>query len=70
MVPSLLQLLAGPYLLLSLPASQQQRLMGGDWLATGLFATSGVAVFALLAQPFRVALGETSRREAVRSVCG
>lgn len=68
LAPSLLQLLAGVYLLFKLPASQQQRLMGGDWLATGLFATSGVAAFALLHSLSALALGETSRREIARSV--
>jgi hypothetical protein len=68
LAPSLAQLLAGVYLLLVLPATQQQRLMGGDWLATGLFATSIFAVFGLLHSLASLSLGETSRREMYRSL--
>jgi hypothetical protein len=63
-----LQLLAGGYLLVSLPAGKQQRLMGGDWLATGLLAASVLGVFALLHSLAPLALGEANRRDAVRSL--
>jgi hypothetical protein len=68
LVPSLLQLLAGVYLLLVLPVRQQQRIMGGDWLTTGSFAISGIATLALLHSLSSLALGETSRRDIVRSL--
>lgn len=69
LAPSVIQLLAGIWLLFALPRGGQQRLMGGDWLATGLLATSGVALFAMLHSLGALALGETSQREIVRSLC-
>jgi hypothetical protein len=68
LVPAALQLLAGAYLLLSLPPGKQQHLMGGDWLATGLLAASVVAVFALLHNLSTLALGQSSRRDVLRSL--
>lgn len=68
LAPSLAQLLAGGYLLFSLPGYQQQQLMGDDPLATGAFAVSLVAVFALLHSLSSLALGETDRRQVARSI--
>lgn len=68
LIPSLAQLLAGGYLLFVLPNYQQQRLMGDDLLATGAFAVSLLAVFALLHNLSLLALGETSQRQIARAI--
>ncbi len=68
LAPSLLQMIAGVYLLLNLPHDQQERLMGGNALVTGLFAVSGIAALALLHSLGGLAMGDASRREAVRSL--
>jgi hypothetical protein len=68
LAPSLLQLVAGIGVLLTLPVGQQQRMMGGDPLATGLFGGSVIAVFGLLHHLASVALGETERRAVLRSL--
>lgn len=69
LAPSVAQLLAGVWLLFALPRGAQQQLMGANWLATGLLALSGVALFAMLHSLGALALGETKRREIVRSLC-
>lgn len=66
--PSLVQLLAGGYLLFVLPRAQQEQLMGGDWLATGCFAASLIAAFALMHSLASLAFGEPGRSHVVRSL--
>lgn len=68
LVPSLLQLLAGLFLLVHLPAYQRDRLLGGDPLSTVLLLASGLAMLGLYHHLAALALGETERRTAVSAV--
>jgi hypothetical protein len=58
LLPSLLQMLVGPGLIVALPAAWQQRVMGGDIWATGLLGTSVVLSFFLLQDLAALAFGE------------
>ena len=68
LVPTLLQLLAGTFVLLTLPASLQDRLLGQDLPATILFAASLVAALALMHRLAAVAMGDVQRREIIGSI--
>lgn len=68
LAPSILQLLSGVYLLMSLPSAQQQRLMGGQVLATGLLAGSVMAALGLFHTLSTLALGEATPRDARRAL--
>lgn len=59
---TLLQLPVGMWLLLSSPAGEQSRLMGGDLLATCLFLAAMVTVLLLLHQLAAVAMGGAAPR--------
>lgn len=65
LVPTLLQLLAGTFVLLTLPALMRDRLLGQDLLATILFAASMIAALALMHRLAAVAMGDTQRREII-----
>ena len=59
---TLLQIPLGMWLLLNSPQAEQSRLMGGDWLATGLFLASLIAAIALMHQLAAIALGSGDSR--------
>jgi hypothetical protein len=60
-VPTLLQLPSGIWLLSELPPLRQSRLLGGDGLATAAFATSVLLALWLLNQLAAIGFGETDR---------
>ncbi|MBC8356518.1 MAG: hypothetical protein H8E66_31440 [Planctomycetes bacterium] len=62
LVPTLLQILVGVWVLSVLPAPMQQRLMGGDMLAVIAFALSIVGALWLMQQLAAVAFGDTQPR--------
>ncbi len=66
LVPSLLQVPAGIWLAMTLPATTQQRLFGGDIVGTSALCLSLMLVFALLHSLASVAMGETSRPNQLR----
>ena len=68
LVPTLLQIPIGVWVLSQLPAVPQQRLLGGDVIATGLFTLSVLAAVWLMHQLSAVALGETRRPVLVKIV--
>lgn len=68
LVPTLLQLLVGVWLTTQLPSTVQQRLMGGDLLAAGLFGLSIVAALGLMHQLSAVALGDTTDKSLRKSM--
>lgn len=63
LVPTLLQVLVGIWVLVAVPAAMQQRLMGADLLASGLLACSIIAALYLMHQLAAVAMGDTSPRQ-------
>ncbi|MBP86141.1 MAG: hypothetical protein CMJ64_05410 [Planctomycetaceae bacterium] len=63
LVPTLLQILVGIWVLAVVPPAMQQRLMGGDMLASGLMACSIIGAPYLMHQLSAVALGDTSPRQ-------
>lgn len=64
---TLLQLAAGSFLTLVIPAWSRDLVMGGDPLGTGLFGLALLASFALMHQLGATALGDTERRAVVKS---
>ena len=62
LVPTVLQLLVGLYVLLELPERARDGLMGGDRVGTLLFGASLVGAIALMHRLASVAFGETERR--------
>ena len=67
LVPTVLQLLAGVYLLFSLPQSMQSAFMGDNLTATGLFGVSLLVALGLMHRLAGVALGQRSRASMVQS---
>ena len=65
---SLLQLPVGLWVLTTVPAATQGRLMGDNALTTTAFALSLLAVFWLLRELAAIAMGETERRQLLRSM--
>ena len=63
LVPTLLQILVGIWVLAALPSVMQQRLLGADLLASGLMAASIIAALYLMHQLSAVAMGDTSPRQ-------
>lgn len=63
-----LQFLAGPLVLVSLPGSLQNRLLGGDALATGLLAASVIVTFVMTQSLAQASLGTVTRGASVRLV--
>ncbi len=57
---SLLQIPVGIWVLLALPAGQQERVLGGDWLGTLLLGISILAALALLHQLAMLSLGDVT----------
>lgn len=62
LVPTLLQWLAGTYLLVQLPEASRAALLGGDWIGTSLFGGSLLASVALMHQLAAAAMGDASPR--------
>ncbi len=65
LVPTVLQLLVGLYVLLELPERARDGLMGGDRVGTLLFGASLVGAIALMHRLASVAFGETERRNLI-----
>ncbi len=68
LVPTVLQLLAGTFVLVQLPDLARERLLGQDLLATGLFGLALVGSVALMHRLAAVALGDVSRKEIAGSL--
>lgn len=68
LAPTLLQVLAGLFLLLHLPAESRNLLLGGDWVTTGLLGMSLAAALIFAYQLAVTAQGETSHRDVSRSL--
>ena len=58
LIPSLAQMLVGPWLIAVLPPAAQQRLLGEDWPGMIMLGVSVIATFALLQDFASIALGE------------
>jgi hypothetical protein len=68
LAPTLAQLPVGLWVLFSLPAGMQNRLMGADETSTGLFFLSIFAALWLMRELANVAMGETERKALIRSM--
>jgi len=68
LVPTLLQWLAGLYVLLQLPERSRAGLLGGDVLGSCLFGAALVGVVVLMHRLAGVAFGETERRNLISSM--
>lgn len=68
LVPTLLQLPVGLWVLLQLPLAERDSLLGSDLYATGLFALAMLAALRLMHQLAAVALGDTERKQIVGSL--
>lgn len=64
---SLLQVPVGVWTTIELPDAVQRQLLGGDWLATGLFLGSLLLVLQLMHTLATLALGDVQRKLVVRS---
>ena len=62
LVATVLQLPIGIWLLTSSPTSEQSRLMGGDWLVTGMFVISMFLALGLMHHLAGIAMGNATRR--------
>jgi hypothetical protein len=65
LVPTLMQWLAGLYVLLELPERSRAGLLGGDMLGSCLFGAALVGVIVLMQRLAGVAFGETERRNLI-----
>lgn len=65
---TLLQFLAGIWVVLEMPENARRPLLGGDWLATGLFLVSLLLSVLLLHLLSAIALGDTQSKQVRRSV--
>jgi hypothetical protein len=68
LAPTLLQWLAGLYVLVELPERSRAGLLGGDVLGSCLFGGALVAVIVLMHRLAGVAFGETERRNLIGSM--
>jgi len=68
LIPTLMQWLAGLYVLLELPARAREGLLGGDTLGTCLFGAALLGVIVLMHRLASVAFGETERRNLIGSI--
>lgn len=68
LIPSLLQLPVGLWVLSTIPASVQSRLMGSHAIATACFLLSVLAALWLLRELAAIALGERERSQLVRAM--
>ncbi len=67
LVATAAQMLVGPWLLLSLPASSQHGLLGEDAIGTGTLLASVLLAFSLMNQLATMAFGGVSSRDARRA---
>ncbi|HUY35685.1 MAG TPA: hypothetical protein VMV69_23275 [Pirellulales bacterium] len=63
------QIMSGTYLLFELPAASRERLLGGDSIATLMFAASLLATVALLHPLAAASLGDGDQRQLRAAVC-
>jgi hypothetical protein len=68
LVASLAQLAVGLWVLIEMPITTRNLLLGSNWLGTGLFFVAIVATFGLLHMLATVALGDTSDAAVRRSI--
>jgi hypothetical protein len=68
LVPSLLQLPAGLWVLSTVPATMQSRLMGSDVAATGCFLLGLLGALWLMRELATIALGERERSQLIRTM--
>jgi hypothetical protein len=68
LVPSLLQIPVGVWLVMVLPADWQARAMGGDVAAVVMLATSVLLALFMLQDLASIALGEVERKHMLRSM--
>jgi hypothetical protein len=68
LIPSLLQLPVGLWVIGTLPLGAQSRIMGSSGLATVFFLTGIVAALWLLRELVSIALGETGRGNLIRAM--
>ncbi|MCE9528628.1 MAG: hypothetical protein K8R36_21495 [Planctomycetales bacterium] len=69
LIPSLLQLPVGLWVMSALPPGSQSRIMGSSGLATVFFLAGIVAALWLLRELVSVAMGETARSNLIRAMC-
>ena len=69
LIPTIVQIPVGIWLLLELPQASQQQVMGGDMMATGLFGVSILAALSLLHVLAAIAFGD-SERKTLRNAIG
>jgi len=68
LVPSLLQLPVGLWVMSTLPAASQSRIMGSSGVATLFFVAGIVAALWLLRELVSIVMGETSRGNRIRAM--
>lgn len=68
LIPSLLQLPVGLWVISSLPPGSQSRIMGSSGLATVFFLSGIVAALWLLRELVSIAMGETARSNLIRAM--
>lgn len=68
LVPSLLQIPSGLWLAWQMPESAREPLLGGDWVATGLFFVSMLLAFFLMHTLAAIALGDHEPKQIRRSI--
>lgn len=68
LIPSLLQLPVGLWVMSALPPGSQSRIMGSSGLATVFFLTGIVAALWLLRELVSIAMGETARSNLIRAM--
>ena len=68
LVPSLLQLPVGLWVMSALPPGSQSRIMGSSGVATVFFLTGIVAALWLLRELVSIAMGETARSNLIRAM--
>ncbi len=68
LIVTVLQLPIGIWVMLSLPASQQNRLMGGDLMATGAFGLAIILALGLMHFLAAVAMGKVTRKSIIFSM--
>jgi hypothetical protein len=68
LVPTLLQIPSGLWLALEMPEPARDPLLGGDWVATGLFATSFLLTLQLMHSLAGIAMGNCEPRQIRNSI--
>jgi hypothetical protein len=68
LVPTLLQIPSGLWITLEMPAAARDPLLGGDWVATGLFATSFLLTLQLMHALAGIAMGDRQPRQVRSSI--